>query len=59
MNNTIYIQLFDAVVNTYLMRHCGLRPTDGEQYGMVGELAQLSSKFVSSLVCLTHAVFQK
>lgn len=36
MNNTIYIQLFDAVVNTYLMQHCGLRPTEGEQYGMVG-----------------------
>lgn len=38
MNNTVYIQLFDAVVNTYLIQHCGLRPTAGEQYGMVGEL---------------------
>lgn len=59
MNNTIYIQLFDAVVNTYLMQHCGLRPTDGEQYGMVGEWAQPLSIFVSSLVYLMHAVFQK
>lgn len=59
MNNTIYIQLFDAVVNTYLMQHCGLRPTDGEQYGMVGEWVQPPSVVISSLVYSKHATFQK
>lgn len=37
MNNSIYNFLYDSVVNTYLIQHCGLRPTDGEQYGMVGK----------------------
>lgn len=58
MNNTIYLQLFDAVVNTYLMQHCGLRPTDGHQYGMVGEFGQLASIIISTLVRLIHARLQ-
>jgi hypothetical protein len=37
MNNSVYNFLYDSVVNTYLIQHCGLRPTDGEQYGMVGK----------------------
>lgn len=37
MNNSIYNFLYDSVVNTYLIQHCGLRPTDGEQYGLVGK----------------------
>lgn len=40
MNNSIYNFLYDSVVNTYLIEHCGLRPTSGEQYGMVGKLVQ-------------------
>lgn len=38
MNNSIYNFLYDSVINTYLINHCGLRPTDGDQYGLVGEL---------------------
>lgn len=37
MNNSIYNFLYDSVVNAYLVQHCGLRPKDGEQYGMVGK----------------------
>lgn len=40
MNNSVYNFLYDSVVNTYLIEHCGLRPKDGEQYGMVGKLVQ-------------------
>ncbi|KAI7784930.1 thioesterase superfamily protein [Diaporthe eres] len=35
MNNSVYNFLYDSVVNTYLMQHCGLRPKDGDQYGLV------------------------
>ncbi|KAH8785475.1 HotDog domain-containing protein [Diaporthe sp. PMI_573] len=35
MNNSIYNFLYDSVVNTYLIQHCGLRPKDGDQYGLV------------------------
>jgi len=39
VNNAIYYHLFDAVVNTYLIQHCGLAPTqpdsDGNQIGLV------------------------
>ncbi|KAN0094905.1 HotDog domain containing protein [Tylopilus felleus] len=27
VNNAVYYHLFDAVVNTYLIQHCGLAPT--------------------------------
>lgn len=37
MNNSIYNFLYDSIINTYLINHCGLRPTDGDQYGLVGE----------------------
>lgn len=37
MNNSIYNFLYDSVVNTYLIQHCGLRPKDGNQYGLVGK----------------------
>ncbi|PSR99017.1 thioesterase superfamily protein, partial [Coniella lustricola] len=75
MNNTIYIQLFDAVVNTYLIRHCGLQPTHGDQYGMVvhshtdyfaslsfpavAELAMRVNKLGKSSVTYEIAVFEK
>ncbi|KAF8553464.1 thioesterase thiol ester dehydrase-isomerase [Imleria badia] len=41
VNNAVYYQLFDALVNTYLIQHCGLAPTrpdsdaDGDQIGLV------------------------
>lgn len=37
MNNSVYNFLYDSVVNTYLIQHCGLRPKDGDQYGLVGK----------------------
>lgn len=40
MNNSIYNFLYDSVVNTYLIQHCGLRPVDGDQYGMIGKPVQ-------------------
>ncbi|KAL2149190.1 hypothetical protein VTH82DRAFT_8538 [Thermothelomyces myriococcoides] len=35
MNNSIYNFLYDSVINTYLMEHCGLNPQSSPQYGMV------------------------
>ncbi|KAL2022034.1 hypothetical protein VTK56DRAFT_6274 [Thermocarpiscus australiensis] len=35
MNNSIYNFLYDSVVNTYLIEHCGLDPPSSPQYGMV------------------------
>lgn len=35
MNNSIYNFLYDSVINTYLMEHCGLHPPSSPQYGMV------------------------
>ncbi|KAG8215949.1 thioesterase thiol ester dehydrase-isomerase [Butyriboletus roseoflavus] len=39
VNNAVYYHLFDAIVNTYLIQHCGLTPTqpdlDGNQIGLV------------------------
>ncbi|KAL2264464.1 hypothetical protein VTK26DRAFT_29 [Humicola hyalothermophila] len=35
MNNSIYNFLYDSVINTYLIEHCGLRPATSPQYGMV------------------------
>ncbi|KAL8306040.1 hypothetical protein RB597_003335 [Gaeumannomyces tritici] len=35
MNNATYIQLYDAIINTYLMQFCGLEPTRSPQHGMV------------------------
>lgn len=35
MNNSIYNFLYDSVVNTYLIEHCGLHPRNSEQHGMV------------------------
>lgn len=57
MNNTIYIQLFDAVVNTYLMQHCGLRPTEGQQYGMVGASSVYKYRSKSRHLFMARAMF--
>ncbi|ROW08192.1 hypothetical protein VPNG_06898 [Cytospora leucostoma] len=35
MNNSVYNFLYDSVVNTYLIQHCGLCPTDGGRFGML------------------------
>lgn len=35
VNNSIYIHLFDTVVNTYLIKHCNLHPTTSPQIGLV------------------------
>ncbi len=35
MNNSIYSFLYDSVVNTYLIEHCGLSPSTSAQYGLV------------------------
>ncbi|PPR05614.1 hypothetical protein CVT26_009135 [Gymnopilus dilepis] len=35
MNNSIYYHLFDSIVNTYLIEHCGLDPTSSPQIGLV------------------------
>lgn len=35
VNNSIYYHLFDSVVNTYLIEHCGLSPTHSKQIGLV------------------------
>lgn len=44
MNNSIYNFLYDSVVNTYLIQHCGLRPKDGDQYGLVGKAVHRSQR---------------
>jgi len=35
LNNSIYIHLFDTIVNTYLIRHCNLHPPTSPQIGLV------------------------
>lgn len=35
MNNSVYNFLYDSVVNTYLIEHCGLRPPLSNQFGLV------------------------
>ncbi|KAF2800215.1 Thioesterase/thiol ester dehydrase-isomerase [Melanomma pulvis-pyrius CBS 109.77] len=35
LNNSIYYFLFDSVVNTYLINHCGLHPPSSPQIGLV------------------------
>lgn len=35
INNSIYYHFFDSIVNTYLIRHCGLTPPNGPLIGLV------------------------
>ncbi|KAK6864042.1 thioesterase superfamily protein [Apiospora arundinis] len=35
MNNSIYNFLFDSVINTYLMEHCGLQPPTSAQHPLM------------------------
>lgn len=61
MNNSVYNLLYDSVVNTYLIQHCGLRPKDGGQYGLVGKAVhrpprqQLSSRVLRINVHPVHS----
>ncbi|RAL65844.1 hypothetical protein DID88_005507 [Monilinia fructigena] len=35
MNNSIYNFLYDSIINSYLIEHCGLNPPTSSQYGLV------------------------
>ncbi len=35
MNNSVYSFLFDSIINSYLIEHCGLRPPTSSQIGLV------------------------
>ncbi|KAK8126799.1 uncharacterized protein PG998_002558 [Apiospora kogelbergensis] len=35
MNNSVYNFLFDSVINTYLMEHCGLQPPTSAQHPLM------------------------
>ncbi|EAU80486.1 thioesterase [Coprinopsis cinerea okayama7 len=35
MNNSIYYHLFDSIVNTYLIEHCGQNPKESPLIGLV------------------------
>ncbi|PFH53492.1 hypothetical protein AMATHDRAFT_137266 [Amanita thiersii Skay4041] len=35
VNNSVYYHLFDSIVNTYLIEHCGLSPKSSNLIGLV------------------------
>jgi len=35
MNNSVYYQLFDSVINIYLIEQCGFTPTSSDTIGLV------------------------
>ena len=53
VNNAVYYHLFDAIVNTYLIQHCALAPTQSDSDGNGGEnhIGLVVSSFCE--VCLT------
>ena len=68
LNNSIYSFLFDSIINTYLIKECGLDPAQSEQIGIVVESnasffapvsypAVLDLGFVEAAVKLTHQHF--
>ncbi|KAK5661706.1 hypothetical protein OQA88_9806 [Cercophora sp. LCS_1] len=75
MNNSVYNFLYDSVVNTYLIEHCGLSPPTSAQYGLVvhshndyfasiafpavAELALRVNKIGKSSVTFEVALFEK
>ncbi|KAL0942142.1 thioesterase superfamily protein [Colletotrichum truncatum] len=75
MNNSIYSFLYDSVVNTYLIEHCNLSPSESKQYGLVvhshsdyfasisfpavAELALRVNKLGKSSVTYEIALFEK
>jgi acyl-CoA thioester hydrolase len=75
MNNSIYNFLYDSIINTYLITHCGLSPKTSAQYGLVvhshtdyfapiafpavAELCLRVNKLGKSSVTYEIAVFEK
>lgn len=41
----MYYQLFDAIVNTYLIQHCGLAPTRSDADAEGDQIALVVSSF--------------
>ena len=35
MNNAVYFHLFDSIINSYLIEHCGRSPSFSDQIGLV------------------------
>ncbi|KAF8451831.1 HotDog domain-containing protein [Terfezia claveryi] len=52
LNNTIYHQLIDSIINTYLIQHCGLTPTAN-----TGNTGNTPSTTQLGLVISTYATF--
>jgi len=75
MNNSVYNFLFDSVINSYLMEHCGLHPPTSDQhplmahthcdyfsaisYPRVAELCLRVNKLSKSSVVYEVALFEK
>lgn len=75
MNNSVYNFLFDSVINSYLVDHCGLRPPTSSQhplmahthcdyfsaisYPKVAELCLRVNKLSRSSVVYEVALFEK
>ena len=75
MNNSIYNFLYDSIINSYLIQHCGLSPSTSPQHGMVvhshnnyfasisypacAELALRVNKLGRSSVTYEIALFEK
>ncbi|KAI5927385.1 HotDog domain-containing protein [Camillea tinctor] len=75
MNNSVYNFLFDSVINSYLMEHCGLHPPTSAQhplmahthcdyfsaisYPKVAELCLRVNKLSKSSVVYEVALFEK
>ncbi|KAI9569211.1 Thioesterase/thiol ester dehydrase-isomerase [Boletus coccyginus] len=45
INNAVYYHLFDAIVNTYLVQHCGLAPTGPDSDGNGSQIGLVVSSF--------------
>ncbi|KAI0472846.1 HotDog domain-containing protein [Xylariaceae sp. FL0804] len=75
MNNSVYNFLFDSVINSYLMEHCGLHPPTSDQhplmahthcdyfsaisYPKVAELGLRVNRLSKSSVVYEVALFEK
>ncbi|EKD01907.1 thioesterase superfamily protein [Trichosporon asahii var. asahii CBS 8904] len=49
VNNSVYNYLIDSVVNTYLIEHCGLKPTDPNPSEPIGLVVASNCNYFSSL----------
>ncbi|KAA8569539.1 hypothetical protein EYC84_001157 [Monilinia fructicola] len=60
MNNSIYNFLYDSIVNSYLIEHCGLNPPTSSQYGLVVHSHALRvNKLGKSSVTYEIALFER